>query len=1058
MKELDKVSFAIELNEEILKLSKDTLFKIIRQKDKYYITSFEDKIITQFTPKNLNADAKEFLENIPTNYSCITLKNKNNNYAIVESKRIFKIIAGIEKLNIFYENKRPDNVYIKDVIDSNEKAILIYNHIHRNEQTLFHVESNFANKVYSVSEKTEYDSENEYKAETILIVDEKEKRIKKDSYQSLLFVGNIGFSSTKEYIPDSDKLKLFTMQIDVQNYLNLWDEYNRIELEREFLEFKRVSYIRYSSLLDNEGIRLFFDDDNFSRISDFKDKMCFIGDNGLLSLFIADDIKSYNDIEKSLLGEKRIIVAKINENTINKIEKSIKLSVQDKAFFRNSSVSNVGYICLSLLGNKISYNRRENAKERIIKGKAGIQKMFTWFTDNPEPNISTERVEINANLLTKKNLTSNQREAIEIICNTPDIAILQGPPGTGKTTTIREALIQLNAQTENKYNFGNNLLSGFRHETVLNLTESIDLFGLPAVKIGDSSKDEKTEEIEPRVLSFVNDLIDALKDKYKDLTKEEDIYLEFKRKYLNYMLFNNSIDSSIDILNDIKKIDIFKYDNEVHKNIDDMISALKKENKNISYEEESFINFLYGLPILEESYLDDKDRISIELLCFGVYDNLKLDVEKLQKVYSTKPYSSNLIKSVRRELILKYRKRPKILISSREKQKIIVFLNELFEKVRCERLKRFDGHKIAILDYIDSLSENPHLVRDTLLKYTKVLGATNQQSISKNMFEAKSDDVIFDNVFIDEAATSSPLDLFIPMSIAKKKVILVGDHKQLPNITDEGIIDEVKAVVYKSSDSKKDEKENNTISSTMKKTLFEVLMDKAHELEKKDGKKRVITLNTQFRMHPKLGEMVSELFYDGVVKSVRPESHFSHNYHDMTDRYLYWLDTPYDPYYKKEYREKGSKSRKNVPEAKRIAAHIKEALDASNYENVTIGIITMYKDQVKAINDELRKIGITDENGNKTNQEILVGTVDAFQGREFDIVYLSLVYVFNEDTNYSRLASENSKSLMCVAMSRQKRLLIVVGDMSVYSTNDAKKKVEPLYRIARLCLGGDMYE
>ena len=147
---------------------------------------------------------------------------------------------------------------------------------------------------------------------------------------------------------------------------------------------------------------------------------------------------------------------------------------------------------------------------------------------------------------------------------------------------------------------------------------------------------------------------------------------------------------------------------------------------------------------------------------------------------------------------------------------------------------------------------------------------------------------------------------------------------------------------------------------------------------------------------------------------------------------------------------------------RKIAKHILEALNDKNYENTSIGIITMYRDQVSAINDELRRIGIYDENMSLmpryASQEIKVGTVDAFQGREFDVVYLSLVYVFNEDDNYSRLAGENSKSLMCVALSRQKRMLIVVGDMSVYNIEKAKTKVKPLYDLAIRCAGGDMHE
>ena len=1052
MRELDVVSFSISLTDEITKL-KGLLFKVIKHKSKYYISKFDDVIISEINPINLNDDASDYLDNLPNNYSYITTINKRNHFAMIVSKRVFGIKAGIEKIHFYYEDDLPNSL-IKYKTFDNANAILAYCHIYDKSESAFLIESKTRNKAFSIIRKLEYDSSNEHKEQTLLYLDSKEKSIKIENYQTILLVGDISFTDTKEYVSEMDRLSLYQIQADVQNYLNLWKEYNRIELEREYKQFTKSSYVKFDSLTYGDEIKLYFNNEEFDKLTKFfVDKMCFVGGKELLHLFNSNSLDSYNKIERELLSNEALTVVEISANGVNSTEKSIKIRTSDRAFFRNLKNGN---ICLSLLGNKISYQRREKAKERIITGKAGIQKMYTWFTDNPEPNEKSEIIEIDSTLLPNTNLTLNQIEAIRVILNTPDFVIIVGPPGTGKTTVIKAALIQLNALAGNKNNFGNNLLSGFRHETVLNLTENIDLFGLPAVKVGDKDN-SNSEELEPRIIKFIDDLIDALKEKYSNLTESDDEYIEFKKKYFNYISFNNSIDSSIEILNGISKLDVFISNQEVNEKINNMIKSLKQKNKSLSYEEDSFVNFLYGMPISEEAYYDDRERIEIELSIFEDYKSLKEDVKKLEKAYTKKPYSSDLVKAIRRELILKYRKTPEILTSPAKKQEIIDYLNYLFDIIRCERLKKFDGDKIAILDYIDSLTENPYLIRETLLAYTKVLGATNQQTISKNMYLIKKDDVMFDNVFIDEAATSSPLDLFIPMSVAKKKIILVGDHKQLPNITDEGIIDEIKGELNKNSD-----EDNKDISSTMKKTLFEILIEKAHQLEEKDGIKRVIMLDTQFRMHPKLGEIVSNSFYDGMIKSVRPESDFNHNYHNLKNKYLYWLDTPYDDYYKNEYREKGSHSRKNVPEAKRIAKHIKEALDDKNYIKLSIGIITMYRDQVKAIKDELKKVGVLDEKYDLmplyVEQELLIGTVDAFQGREFDIVYLSLVYTFNEDKNYSRLANENSKSLLCVALSRQKRMLIVVGDMSVYNIPKAKEKVKALYDLAIQCSGGENHE
>ncbi len=1056
MKELNTVSFAIKLNDAISKIKVNALFAIIKQGTRFYIADFDNKLVTEIMPINIGDDAKEYLDNLPNNYSFIQSISRKNDYAMIESRRVFSFKSGIEKLRIFYEDNKPSNLMVHSTIN-NSSAIVFLNHIHeRKNEESFLIESETTGKAYAITKKTEYLNDENHTEQTLLVLNNKEKRIKANNFQTILLVGNIEFTSKKEYVSPLDKLALYHIQTDVQNYLNLWKEYNRIELENEFVKFKKSSYARYDAFKTNGNeIKLFFDDENYKKLSSFKGNLCFLGSNDIFTLFKADNIDNYDAIEKDLLKKEQITTIVLNDKSNDK-EKSIQIHAEDRSMFSYSS-PNSGFICLSLLGNKISYNRREKAKDKIIQGKAGMQKMYTWFTDDPEPNQSNERFSINGNLLTKKNLTNNQREALDIICNTPDIAILQGPPGTGKTTVIKEALIQLNSQQENKYEFGNNLLSGFRHETVLNLTDNVDLFGLPAVKVGDSSKEVFSKnDIEPRIQKFVEQLIDELKEKYKDLTAEDDEYIEFKKKYLNYISFNNSIDSSIDILKGIKELELFKYDTIVCQKIDSMINSLIKKNKTEDYDQESFLEFLYGMPIEEEGYNDESERIELYLSVFADNSELKKDVNILKNVLKEIPYSREKVKAIRRELIIKYRKIPEIMVSSSQKEEIINYLNRLFEEVRCERLKKFGGDKVAILDYIDSLTENPFLIRDTLLDYTKVLGATNQQSISKNMFSIKDDDATFDNVFIDEAATSSPLDLFIPMSLAKKKIVLVGDHKQLPNIVDDEIIEEVEDKISKNAENK----DINNISSTMKKTLFEILMDKAKELEAKDGIKRVITLDTQFRMHPKLGEIVSNSFYDGIIKSIRPESEFVHNYHGMSGKYLYWLDTPLDESFK--YRLGNSKSRINIPEAKRIARHIKEALDSPNYQRVSIGVITIFRDQVKTIENELKNVGIYDDQFSLRpeyeSQEILIGTVDAFQGREFDIVYLSLTYVFNEKKNYSRLAGENGNSLMCVALSRQKKLLIVVGDRSIYAIPNAKENVRPLYELAQKCDGGDMHE
>ena len=64
-------------------------------------------------------------------------------------------------------------------------------------------------------------------------------------------------------------------------------------------------------------------------------------------------------------------------------------------------------------------------------------------------------------------------------------------------------------------------------------------------------------------------------------------------------------------------------------------------------------------------------------------------------------------------------------------------------------------------------------------------------------------------------------------------------------------------------------------------SLFERLLIQLRQQESLDNIRRVVMLNTQYRMHPILGDFISQQFYEseGLDKlySGRPASDFEHN-------------------------------------------------------------------------------------------------------------------------------------------------------------------------------------
>ena len=354
--------------------------------------------------------------------------------------------------------------------------------------------------------------------------------------------------------------------------------------------------------------------------------------------------------------------------------------------------------------------------------------------------------------------------------------------------------------------------------------------------------------------------------------------------------------------------------------------------------------------------------------------------------------------------------------------------------------------------YLDSLMFERKQVQNSLKEYSAVLGATCQQAAGEAMVGVKSvehsSNINFDSVIVDEAARANPLDLMIPMSMARKRVVLVGDHRQLPHMLEPRV--------------EKELQDKNELEITEHEILQQSLFERLyHSLSKyeKDGStdhKRVVMLDTQFRMHPELGSFVSEEFYElfGLppVKPGLDESYFPLDVPGYEGKIAAWIDVE---------QSKGKMSSKNGSkyrdcEAEIIADEAYKILMAR--PDLSVGIITFYAAQRDHIIEKMveRKVMEHTASGSKVVSEyrmtkpssdeqpeerFRVGSVDAFQGKEFDVVLLSTVRSWNEpdkitqDTVNNQLGFLRIPNRINVAMSRQRRLLIVVGDKSLASSS-----------------------
>lgn len=256
----------------------------------------------------------------------------------------------------------------------------------------------------------------------------------------------------------------------------------------------------------------------------------------------------------------------------------------------------------------------------------------------------------------------------------------------------------------------------------------------------------------------------------------------------------------------------------------------------------------------------------------------------------------------------------------------------------------------------------------------------------------------YDWVIVDEAGRATPPEILVPL-IYGKNIILVGDHKQLPPVVEYDLTAE-------------DLEEFNISSEILEKSLFEDIYEKADE--------RIKTfLDIQYRMHPGIGRLISECFYDGIIKNDNSTAQLMFDFPMWPGKSVVWISTSNSD----ERWEKSIKTSKiNELEAKLIARICQELEDylKTKDKKVNVAIISGYAEQKKVL---LQLINIKDKNRWKY-LDIEIDNVDAFQGRQSDIVIYSVVRS-NREGNIGFLKDYRRLN---VALSRGRSLLLIVGD------------------------------
>ncbi|ETD27927.1 AAA domain-containing protein [Helicobacter canis] len=308
-------------------------------------------------------------------------------------------------------------------------------------------------------------------------------------------------------------------------------------------------------------------------------------------------------------------------------------------------------------------------------------------------------------------------------------------------------------------------------------------------------------------------------------------------------------------------------------------------------------------------------------------------------------------------------------------------------------------------------------------------------------------DVVFDVAIVDEAGRATLSELLVPC-IKAKRIILVGDHKQLAPVVDDDVIEKLNTDSKRESDEFKADKKD--VTTSLFERLFERIESKSKDYAYLENFKHTLTYN--YRAHKSICDLYSNAFYKGSLQT-KPKisAAKAHNLKAFKTNAV-WLDTGKRS--DKEDKQEGT-GKINHCNAKIIDNTLKCLKDEIlSSEIKDIGIITPYKHQSSLLNRRLKSI---QEEYKKANISIDIGTVDSFQGSDRDMIIYDCVRSSKaKNTQETQAKRQGSKidfiadeKRLNVSLSRSKKLLLIVGDKEYLRTASVSDGENPFSAIIK---------
>lgn len=601
--------------------------------------------------------------------------------------------------------------------------------------------------------------------------------------------------------------------------------------------------------------------------------------------------------------------------------------------------------------------------------------MMFKVTGIRKPSISEGRVDTdNVSIL-----NDEQKKAL-IVSEGSETTFVWGPPGTGKTYTLARVI-------DGFYQQGKRIL------VVSNTNLAVDTL---VEKFCDHLSGIEDPEFERgSVVRYGTIVKEELADKYTDFVDlasvVERLSAELVSERDQLLTKREKIDNEISPLKAV--ISVFEKLEHVLPESTRLQTEIGRMENQISRFKEQLAEIGPRHEMLQKKLVEARQTGALVRLLTG--KNPEKIEREIQQLPEEEAQLRSVIESVGSTLRSYRRQYTEIVNWIRSKEEIVEQYKkgEVAKKI-AELEKQIQPIATRLIEIESALAK----IRDEVLHNCRVLAGTATQSYLKS-----ADFQQFDVVVIDEASM-----LVLPLvsytaGLAREKVIVAGDFRQLPPIV---------------------QSKSEAAAFWLARTIFHQagIVDAVNSGERPAN---LVQLNSQYRMDAKICDLINERFYGGTLRTAvdtntrkQPNS-----YPQFLSENLTIINTasqmPFASLKPNTY------SRYNLLHVLAIRTLIQWMAD-NEYINdrEDIGVITPYSHQAKILDRVFRDMEL---------DAVTAGTVHRFQGNEKDIILFDVTdsYGLWKPSHFisADQINDTGANLLNVAMSRAKSRLIMLANL-----------------------------